>query len=54
MMVHTILEVTKFIFIIAIAVFFLLEFLSPFIQRRLGIDFPVENQGISLLHKTCP
>jgi hypothetical protein len=40
-MVHTIFEVTKLIFIIAIAVFLLLEYISPFAQRRLGIDFPV-------------
>ena len=40
-MVHTIVEVTKLIFIIAIAVFLLLEYISPFSQRRPGIDFPV-------------
>ena len=41
MMVHTIVEVTKLIFIIAIAVFLLLEYISPFSQRRPGVDFPV-------------
>ena len=40
-MVHTIFEVTKLIFIIAIAVFLLVEYVSPFAQRRLGIAFPV-------------
>jgi len=44
-MVHTIFEVTKLIFIIAIAVFLLLEYISPFAQRRLGIDFPVRMRG---------
>ena len=39
-MVHTIVEVTKLIFIIAIAVFLLLEYISPFSQRRPGVDFP--------------
>jgi len=39
-MVHTILEVTKLIFIIAIAVFLLLEYISPVAQRRLGMNFP--------------
>ena len=41
MMLYTILETTKLIFIVAIAVVFLLEYISPFAQRSLRIDFPV-------------
>jgi len=40
MMVHTIVEVTKLIFIFAIAVFLLLEYIPPVAQRRPGVDFP--------------
>jgi hypothetical protein len=54
MMALTILEVTKFIFIIAIAVYFLLEYISPFAQRRLGIDFPVRIRESLFFAKPAP
>jgi len=40
MLLYTILEIAKLIFIIAIAVVFLLEYLSPFEQKTLGIELP--------------
>ena len=40
MMLHTILEAAKLVFIIAIAVFFLLEYAAPFAQKSLRIEFP--------------
>jgi hypothetical protein len=40
MLFYTILEIAKLIFIIAIAVLFLLEYLSPFEQKTLGIELP--------------
>ena len=53
-MFHTIFEVTKLIFIIAIAVFLLLEYISPFAQRRLGIDFPVTIRESLFFTKSAP
>ena len=41
MMLHAILEGAKLVLIAAIAIVFLLEYLSPFAQRSLRIDFPV-------------
>jgi hypothetical protein len=41
MIFHTILETAKLTIIFAIAVLFLLEYISPFMQGSLGIDFPV-------------
>jgi soluble lytic murein transglycosylase-like protein len=41
MMLYTVLEAAKLVSIIAIAVFFLLESLSPFAQRNLRNEFPV-------------
>jgi hypothetical protein len=41
LMLHTILEATKLVFIVAIAVFFFMEYFLPFAQRNLGIEFPV-------------
>ncbi len=41
MMLHAILEGAKLVFIVAIAVVFLLEYISPFAQKSLRIDFPV-------------
>jgi hypothetical protein len=40
MMLHTILEATKLIFIVAIGIFFLLEYISPFAQTSLRNYFP--------------
>jgi hypothetical protein len=40
MLFYTILEIAKLIFIIAIAVLLLLEYLSPFEQKTLGIELP--------------
>lgn len=40
MMLHTILETAKLVFIVAIAIFFLLEYIAPIAQRSLRIDFP--------------
>jgi len=40
-MLHAILEGAKLVFIVAIAVVILLEYISPFAQRSLGVDFPV-------------
>lgn len=40
MMYHTVLEAAKLVFIVAIAVFFLLEYAAPFAQRSLGVVFP--------------
>ena len=42
MMLHTILETVKLVFIVAIAVFFLLEYISPFAQTSLRIYFPAK------------
>jgi hypothetical protein len=42
MMLHAFLEAAKLVFLVAIAGFFLLEYLSPFAQTRLQIDFPGE------------
>ena len=39
-MLHTILETAKLVFIIIIAAFFLVEYVSPFVQRSLRIHFP--------------
>jgi len=36
---HAILEGAKLVFIVAIAVVILLEYISPFAQRSLGVDF---------------
>jgi hypothetical protein len=41
MLLHTILEGIKLVFIVAIAIFFLLEYIAPIAQRNLGIGFPV-------------
>ncbi len=40
MTLHFLLESAKLFFIIAIAVFFLLEYAAPFAQKSLGIEFP--------------
>jgi hypothetical protein len=40
MMLHTILEMAKLVFISAIAVFFLAEYAAPFAQKSLKIEFP--------------
>ena len=40
MMLHTVLEAAKLVFIVAIAVFFLLEYAAPFAQKSLRIEFP--------------
>src|SRR5512143_2743313 len=40
-MLHTILEAAKLVFIVALTVFFLLEYISPIAQTSLGIDFPI-------------
>jgi hypothetical protein len=42
MMLHTILEAAKLVFIVALTVFFLLEYISPIAQTSLGIDFPLK------------
>jgi len=42
MLLHTILEGVKLVFIVAIAVFFFLEYVAPIAQRSLRIDFPVK------------
>jgi len=42
MLLHTILEGIKLVFIVAIAVFFFLEYVAPIAQRSLRIDFPVK------------
>src|SRR4030042_5105951 len=42
MLLHTILEGVKLVFIVAIAVFFFLEYVAPMAQRSLRIDFPVK------------
>ena len=52
MRIPAIFEVTKLIFIIAIAVFLFLEYFSPFSQRRPGMDFPVSMR--ELLVSTKP
>lgn len=41
-MFHTALEGVKLVFIVAIAIFFLLEYIAPLAQRNLGIGFPVK------------
>jgi len=41
MRLHTILESVKIVFIIAIAVFVLIEYIAPFAQRSVRADFPV-------------
>jgi hypothetical protein len=41
-MLHTILETVKLVFIVAIGVFFLLEYISPFAQTSLRIYFPAK------------
>ena len=40
MILHAILRTAKLAFIVAIAVFFLLEYFSPFAQTSLGVDLP--------------
>ncbi len=42
MLLHTILEGIKLVFIVAIAIFFLLEYVAPIAQRSLRIGFPVK------------
>ena len=44
-LLNTILEGAKLIFIVAIGVFFLLEYFSPFAQTRSRIDFPDKMRG---------
>jgi hypothetical protein len=41
MMLHTTLETAKLFFIIAIAVFFLLEYVAPVTQKNMRFDFPL-------------
>jgi len=41
MVFHTILEVAKLGFIVALTVFFLLEYISPIAQTGLGADLPM-------------
>ena len=43
---HTILEGAKLIFIVAIGVFFLLEYFSPYAQTRSRMDFPDRMRGL--------
>jgi len=52
MMLHAILETAKLVFIVAIAVFFLLEYIAPFAQRNLGIDLPVRIMELIPFKKT--
>ena len=40
-MLHTILETAKLVFIVAITVFILLEYMAPIAQKSLRIDFPI-------------
>jgi len=49
MMLHTMLETAKLVLIVAIAVFVLLGFFSPFVKSNLLIDFPARiRQFVSL------
>jgi len=43
-MFHTALEGVKLVFFVAIAIFFLLEYIAPIAQRNLGIGFPVRTK----------
>jgi len=47
MMLHTILEAVKLVFIVAIAVVFLLEYIAPFAKTNLRIDFPKIREFLS-------
>ena len=40
-MFHSIIEGTKLVFVVAIAVVFLLEYMAPVAQKSLRVDFPV-------------
>jgi hypothetical protein len=40
-MLHSIIEGAKLVFIVAIAVVFLLEYMAPIAQKNLRVDFPV-------------
>jgi hypothetical protein len=54
MMLHTILETAKLVFIVAIAVFFLLEYIAPFAQKNLRFDFPFRMGPSLSLTKSGP
>jgi hypothetical protein len=53
MMLYAILETAKLVFIVAITVFFLLEYISPFPQKSLRIDFPVRIREFLSLTKSA-
>jgi hypothetical protein len=53
MMLYAILETAKLVFIVAITVFFLLEYISPCPQKSLRIDFPVRIREFLSLTKSA-
>ncbi len=53
MTLHIILEAAKLFFIVAIAVFFLLEYAAPFAQKSLRIEFPDRIKEFLSLTKTA-
>jgi hypothetical protein len=53
MMLYAIMETAKLVFIVAITVFFLLEYISPFTQKSLRIDFPVRIREFLSLTKSA-
>jgi hypothetical protein len=54
MILHTVLEVGKLVFIVAIAVFFLLEYISPFVQKSLGMGSPQKIREFLSFAKSDP
>jgi hypothetical protein len=52
-MLHTILESVKIVFIVAIAVFVLLEYVAPLAQRSARTDFPAGMEGFLSFTKSA-
>ena len=52
MIVHTLLEAGKLVFIVAITVFFLLEYVLPFSSASLGINLPDKVRGFFSFKKS--